>query len=455
MSIPPDLASACADIALAGAADAIAGRQARYVAAPASTEEASALLQAAAALGLTVVPRGVGRLQHWGNPPDSCDLIVDTRRLDRIVAHVPADRTVTVQAGVRLRHLEQAVEASARQTLAFLPPRQARVGTVGGLIATNAAGARSYRFGTPRDRLTGITAVRADGTIVRSTDAAAEAAAAATGQDLITLFAGSYGSLGLITEATFRLESLWQVSGGVSLPCDGPEHAARLVEQAADPWIAPSGIQLRWPSADQPLSLLVMIQGDRQDYEARRARLHALVGRPTVPPPDVGLTPWLDAPDHGGLPPAVAQKMLAQRDRILAEVENPPPDTGTLVRVSFPPAQLAWALTVIQAAAAGSGVPAAIGGSAGAGVLDVKAPAQAQAAAVARFVAALRAELGGPSQAEAAAGPARAVVVYAPDEVRDLTDTHGPVPSLARIRAVKDEWDPEHRMAPGRLADAV
>jgi glycolate oxidase FAD binding subunit len=64
MPIPPELASACADVALAGGADAIGNRQARYVAAPASTEEASALLRAAAALGLTVVPRGAGRLQH-------------------------------------------------------------------------------------------------------------------------------------------------------------------------------------------------------------------------------------------------------------------------------------------------------------------------------------------------------------------------------------------------------
>ena len=47
------------------------------------------------------------------------------------------------------------------------------------------------------------------------------------------------------------------------------------------------------------------------------------------------------------------------------------------------------------------------------------------------------------------------MVVYAPDEVRELTDAHGPVPSLALLRAVKDEFDPEHRMAPGRLADAV
>lgn len=59
------------------------------------------------------------------------------------------------------------------------------------------------------------------------------------------------------------------------------------------------------------------------------------------------------------------------------------------------------------------------------------------------------------SQAATAAPAARALVLYAPDEVRDLTDAHGPVPSLALLLAVKDEFDPEHRMAPGRLADAV
>src|ERR1700735_1782434 len=99
MPIPTKLATACAEVRLAEVADPITGRRGRRVAPPASTAEASALLRAAAALGLTVVPRGAGRLQHWGNPPDSCDLIVDTRRLNRIVEHVPADLTVTVQAG--------------------------------------------------------------------------------------------------------------------------------------------------------------------------------------------------------------------------------------------------------------------------------------------------------------------------------------------------------------------
>ena len=444
MPIPPELARACADVAAAGEADTIAGRRARYVAAPASTEEASSLLRAAAGLGLTVVPRGAGRLQHWGNPPDSCDLIVDTRRLDLIVEHRPADRLVTAQAGVRFRDLEQAVEADGN-TLALLPPRPAAVGTIGGLIATNAAGSRRYRHGTPRDRLTAITAVRADGTIVGSADAGRP--------DLVALLAGSHGSLGLITEATFRLEPLPQISGGVSIRCADPEQAERMVEIVSDPALAPWGIDVLWASEGEPLRLIVSIQGDRQDFEARQGRLQALDGRPATPLPDRASVRRLDDPDQGGLPPALAQQLLADQQRIRAELADPPADTGTLVCVSFPPGRLATVLTVIRATAAGTGVTAVIRGSAGARVLDVKVPAQATAAAVARFVAALRAELTGLSPAGTVA--ARAVVRYAPDEVRELTDAHGPVPSLARLRAVKDEFDPEHAMAPGRLADAI
>ena len=167
MSIPHELAAACADVRLATTADVIAGRQARWVAAPGTTREAAAVLQTAAVLGLSVVPRGAGRLQHWGDPPDSCDLIIDTRRLNQIIEHLPGDFKVTVQAGVRVSDLEQAVEA-ARQTLAIPPPRRAYEGTVGGLIAMNAAGSHRYRYGTPRDRLIGITAIRVDGTILRS-----------------------------------------------------------------------------------------------------------------------------------------------------------------------------------------------------------------------------------------------------------------------------------------------
>ncbi|MGB6455110.1 MAG: FAD-binding protein, partial [Streptosporangiaceae bacterium] len=65
-AIPVELAEACADVVVAGDADLVAGSRPRYVAAPASTAEAAALLAAAATLGLTVVPRGSGSRLGWG-----------------------------------------------------------------------------------------------------------------------------------------------------------------------------------------------------------------------------------------------------------------------------------------------------------------------------------------------------------------------------------------------------
>jgi len=442
MPVPHELAAACADTAMAGAADVIGGCRALYVAAPASTQDASALLRAAARLGLTVVPRGAGRLQHWGDPPDSCDLIVDTRRLDQVVELRPGDFSVTVQAGVRVHDLAQAL-VPARQHLAVIPPFRAATGTVGGLIATNAAGGtRRYRYGRPRDLLTGITAVRADGVIVRS----GEFASAVTGQDLVTLFAGSYGTLGLITEASFRLHPLPQVSGGMWLPCTDPEDAARKVaEIASDSWLAPIGIDLRWPAPDKPLGLIVSIEGDKQGFQARSDRLHAMAGRPPSPLPDHARTRL----------PAADQEIRAHREQFDADYLNPPPDTGTLVRVWFPPGRLAAALTAIQTASERNASTVAIDGPVGVDVLDVKIPAQSPADAVARLVSDLRAQLGPLSEDGQAPGATRAVVVYAPDEVRELTDTRGPVPSLALMEAVKDEFDPERRMAPGRFAEAA
>ena len=148
--------------------------------------------------------------------------------------------------------------------------------------------------------------------------------------------------------------------------------------------------------------------------------------------------------------------MLAQQARIKAEIADPPPDTGTLVRVSFPPTRLAGTLTLIRAAA-----------SRQRGRCRDRGIGRAPASSTSRFRPRRRRRRwpgssprcgrnwAGSSGAATAVRPARAVVVYAPDEVRELTDAHGPVPSLALLRAVKDEFDPEHRMAPGRLADAV
>ncbi len=116
-----ELAGACADVSAASPADTVGSRRARYVAAPGSTKEAADLLAAAARRGLSVVPRGAGTRLDWGALPASCDLLVDTRRLSRVIEHAAGDLVVSVQAGVRVDVLATVLNA-AGQRLAIDPP---------------------------------------------------------------------------------------------------------------------------------------------------------------------------------------------------------------------------------------------------------------------------------------------------------------------------------------------
>src|SRR5690348_15928211 len=194
----PLLAAACSSLADGTPDDAVAGVIPSYVASPASTQEAADLLRAAAAAGLAVVPRGAGTGFGWGSPPSRCDLVVDLRAMDQMIEHESGDLVVRVQAGMTIGQLASAL-GSAGQELALDVPAEA---TVGGVVATGTTGPRRLRYGSPRDLLIGLTVVRADGVIARSGGKVVKNVA---GYDIGKLFAGSHGTLGLITEATFRL----------------------------------------------------------------------------------------------------------------------------------------------------------------------------------------------------------------------------------------------------------
>jgi glycolate oxidase FAD binding subunit len=452
--VPAELVASCPDVRAASPADVIAGVPARYVAWPASTEEASTLLQAAAALGLTVVPRGSGRRQHWGNPPASCDLIVDTRRMNRVIEHASADLVASVQAGVRLRDLEVQLE-TAGQSLRLDAFAHLDGGTVGGVIATNATGSRRYRYGTPRELLTGITVVLADGTIARS---GSQVVRNVAGYDLARLFAGSYGSFGLITEATFRLHPLPGMSMGAGLQRQDAESAAAAIQALWYSPLAPCSIDLRWPSANAPIWLTVGLEGDRESVRARHSSLRELLGpallRHIRPPANGATVRKLLEPGHEWQPKAQLRtpRTVAQ---IAADMHDHAALGGTLVRIAFWVGQLARVLTLTQSAAAVNRIAVSIEGPAGAGVLEVKTPVKSAPTGVARFVDDLRAGLNELSKGTTVTSVASAVVVYAPAEVRDLVDIWGPVPSPGLTRAVKDQFDPEHRMAPGRFNGGI
>jgi glycolate oxidase FAD binding subunit len=450
-SLPAQLARACAEVRPANKADAVGGVVPSYVASPASTQEAGAVLLAAAELGLAVVPRGGGTRLDWGAAPSRCDLIVDTRLLDTVLEHAAGDLVARVQAGVRLDRLAE-VLSQADQRLALDPPAvtdQAEgegpagggaagggaigggapgAGTVGGMVATGVAGPLRLRFGTPRDLLIGITIVRADGTVAR---AGGKVVKNVAGYDIGKLLAGSYGTLGLITEATFRLHPKPPAAAYVSLTCPDAATAAATLLAAAGSALAPAAAELDWPSRDAPISVAVLLEGDTDGVAERAERMCALLD---------GDVPASAARSSEAAPPWWGGGAAAAGN-------------GTVLRIGFWAGQLAGVLAAVRKAAAQAGLDPVVSGSGAAGVLHAALPDDAPAAAVAQFVAALREELGVASAD--AGGRASALVLHAPPVVRDAVDMWGPVPGVALMRAVKDQFDPEQRLAPGRFAGGI
>ncbi len=421
-SVADSLTSACAEVRQAGPDDAVAGVAPSFVAAPASVEEASAVLRAAAAAGLAVLPRGAGTKLGWGAPPRRCDLIIETRLLNSVLEHAAGDLVVRVQAGAGIGQLA-ATLAAAGQRLALDPPAPGGGGTIGGLLATGTAGPLRLRYGPPRDLLIGITVVRADGVVTRSGGKVVKNVA---GYDLGKLYTGSYGTLGLITEAAFRLHPMPAATAFVTLDCAGPAAAQSLLAAAVGSPLGPAAAELDRPARGAPLRAGILLEGDQDGVAERADRMRRLLGdgaEISAQPP-----PWW------GLGAAASAD-------------------GTVVRIAFWAGELTSVLAATDAAAAAAGLDPAVSGSAAAGVLYVAAAADDPPAAVARFVAALRPALA----ADPGGRPARAsaVVLHAPAEVRAAVDMWGPVPSAGLMRAVKDQFDPEHRMAPGRFAGGI
>jgi glycolate oxidase FAD binding subunit len=424
--VPAALLAACPAVREASPeADAVAGVLPSYVASPASTEEAAALLRAAAALGLTVVPRGAGTGLGWGQPPSSADLVVDLRLMDQVIEHAAGDLVARVQAGASMGYLAS-VLASAGQQLAVDAPAEA---TVGGVVATGTAGPRRFRYGAPRDLLIGITVVRADGVVAHSGGKVVKNVA---GYDLGKLFSGSQGTLGLITEATFRLHPLPAAEAWVTGDF-GPSAlagAAAAVTAAAGSALVPSAVELLWAAPPVVLRVGVLLEGTPSGVRERAGQTAELI-------------------EAAGGMPVVA---LSETPFRWWEPESGPP--GTVVRVTFWVRQLAAVLEALAAAGASTGLRPAVSGPAGAGVLYARLDASVSDADAARLVRALRERLEGVF-AESADGSGLVrggvAVLAAPPAVLAAAGPDRPVPGVDLMRAVKDQFDPGHRMFPGRF----
>ena len=412
------LASACEEVREATADDGVDGVRPALVARPGSTDEVAGVLRAAAAAGLTVVPRGRGTKLTWGVPPERADLVVDLGRMDAVLDHAAGDLIVEAQAGTPLAAVQETV-AGAGQRLGLDDP--AGGSSVGGALATNLSGPRRMAMGSARDLLIGVTLVRADGVVAKAGGRVVKNVA---GYDLGKLVIGSFGTLAIITQAVFRLHPRPAAQRLVSIPFDRPEDAQRLVQQVLHAQLVPAAIEVEWP-AEGPGRLEVLLEGIEAGVERRAAAAVTLLGgaagNEQAPAAGWGTLPWLAADAEG--------------------------DRQTALKVTFPLSGLARVLAAARTAAADAGVALLLRGSAGVGVVHGAIPAEADPAAVAGVVTRLRAEctaLGG-----------SLVVLDGPAAVKAAVDPWGPVPAIDLMRRVKAQFDPERRLAPGRFVGGI
>ncbi|HET8979698.1 MAG TPA: FAD-binding oxidoreductase [Solirubrobacteraceae bacterium] len=243
---------------------------------PQTFAEAAHALAVATAAGQRVRIAGAGTKLGWGSPGDEPDCELRTGGLDRIVEHNAGDMTATLQAGVPLS-LAQRTFAAAGQMLALDPPLMldgAGEPTIGGVVATGDSGPLRHRYGAPRDLVVGITVALSDGTIAR---AGGKVIKNVAGYDLAKLFAGSFGTLGLILSVNVRLHPLHESSVTALAAARDPAGLTRAAVQLAAAPLEFEALDVAWRAGRG--GLLARCAGPEAARRARRAaRLMAEAG---------------------------------------------------------------------------------------------------------------------------------------------------------------------------------
>ena len=394
------------------ATDAIDGIVPGVVATPATPDALAQTLAWVTETGRTVVVRGGGTKLSWGPPPRSIDLLLSTTAMNGVVEHRHGDLTVTVRAGATLAETN-AVLGRHRQWLPLDPPWSERA-TIGGIVAANDSGPRRQRHGAPRDLIIGMTLARADGLLAKTGGIVVKNVA---GYDLARLLTGSFGCLGVILTATFKLAPLAEASRTVSVELPAGARCGPLVADLLAHASRPTALELATP----PATMLIRFESvetvvvEQADQAATLARAHG--GTVVILTGEEETAAW------------------REHDARVFDRE------GTIVKLVVVPSEVSSILAWLDTAAKTRQLDYVVTGRAGLGVLSVGLHGAVSEQAA--FVTALRDRL--------PIGRGSATIRRADPELKALVDVWGPIGDSLRImQEVKRRFDPTGSLNPGR-----
>ena len=415
----------------------VEGRTPEAAVFPGSIEEVAAVMALASEVGTPVTPWGGGTAASVGMPAGRTGLVIGLRRLTRLLDHEPGDLTATVEAGMTVRAFQTAL--GSRGQWLSLDPADAERATVGGVLATNACGSRRHLYGTARDVLIGVTVVTADGSIVKGGGKVVKNVA---GYDLPKLFIGSYGTLGVIVEATVKLRPLPEQEELVSVRFDRLKDAGSAVKAVAASDLIPNAVELldgagasgAGLAAGSPAPggvLVVGFDGVREQVDWQRAELARLTGPLGGRDPRV-----LDAAAWTRLPTAARAAFST---------------TAAVMSLAVLPSQVAEIMEQGAGIARGRGLQSAWAAHAGVGVVRgalASEPAPKDPAALAVVLAEWR-EM-------ARAGGGYANLEWAPLAIKSQIPVWDDPGAAGRImERIKAQLDPRNILNPGRFVAGI
>jgi glycolate oxidase FAD binding subunit len=419
---------------------AVAGVRPQAAVRPRSAEQVAALLRLAGEHGWAVAPVGGGTMLDLGNPPARLDLAIDLSALDAVVDYQPDDLTLTVQAGISVARIGRLL-AEHGQMLPLDVPLPERA-TIGGALACDASGPLALRFGTARDLVIGMQAAlpvhglaRSGGKVVKNV----------AGYDLAKLHIGGLGTLGVITEVTFKLWPALAAASTVVATFVAPRAALAVGQQLLRGQLFPAAIELLDPVAASRVApdshagpweaqwlLVVHLLGSAAAVERQTHDVQALCS-------EAGAT-------------VVTALSAETGDRVLAGIRDLSWDADaqerSVVRASVLPSETGVAIAALQRLARAVGQPPALLARPGRGSARAVWDGLQSAGDVAQAVLVARRELaelhGDLTIERAPAGALRGLDAWGLDG-----------PDLALMRRLKQAYDPQQLLNPGRYVGGI
>lgn len=402
---------------------ACAGVPPACVVRPQDAEEVRKAVRAAADERLAVVPCGEGIDLDIGWPPARYDAALCLREVHEPWRHDRDDFVVTVGAGLSLAELNERL-APHGQWLALDPPLPERR-TVGGIVAADRSGPSRIAYGRPRDLLLGLRAVRADGEWLQAGGRVVKNVA---GYDLCRLLTGSFGTLAVIVEATFRLHPLPPCRRVLVAQCDSLIAALEFAFERLRTDVLPEALEvLNGPAAEQV----------------------GLTESPAVVAVYAGDASRVDAAVRGfdRAAPRAQEVEGAEREavlRALRDFSQRVEEDFLLARLSVPKRFMKEVLARVEGEAKRRELVAEIAARPGSGMAWCQLGGGPEPMAVALFAEWIRVhvrQLGG-----------WLVFESLPPGLRGRVDPWGMTGSAVELmRGVKAQFDPDGRLAPGRL----